>query len=176
MKKILTLTIMAVVAITITSCGGNKTQGEAPAQDTVAVSTLNADSIEQIPLTQDYKDVLMYLIDLGYYGKDDSGIDSNRKVYDIAQNKKDNSIVYLLSKGDGFSKVDKLWIEWENEQVMPKGLKEIETVVSRDGKSKFIIGRWKNYWLYSSDGVNFLDSDEPQKIIDDQLFKRTIGK
>ena len=178
MKKILTFTFMAVVAMTIISCnsGSNKGTETKAEEDNVVVSTVNVDSIERIPLTENYKDVLMYLIELGYSDGSDGGIDSNRKMYDIAYFKKDNSIVYVLSKGDAFERVDKLWIEWDNEEVMPKGLKELETVESRDGKSKFIIGKWKNYFIYSSDGVNFLDTDEPQKIIDDQLFRRTIGK
>jgi hypothetical protein len=178
MKKILTFTFMAVVAMTIISCnsGSNKGTETQTEEDTVVVSTVNVDSIEHIPLTDGFDRVSEYLFHFDYSGDYYMEPDSKNNMVYIAWNKKDNSIVRVLGGRNLSDKVKKLWIEWENEEVMPKGLKELETVTSFDGKSKFIIGKWKNYFIYSSDGVNFLDTDEPQKIIDDQLWKRTTGR
>lgn len=176
MKKILTITIVALVTMTLTTSCGSKNETASSAQDTTAtenVQALSVDSIEHIPLTKGFDRVTEYLRDLGYRGDWVMERDSHDRIYYLAWNETDKSIVYVLGGIDLSGNVDKLWIEWKNDNQVPNGLKELETITSFDGKGKCIIGKWKNYYLFSRDGVNFLDGDEPQKIIDDQLWRRT---
>lgn len=176
MKKILTLTFALVAMTLICSCNSNGTGNTQTQDTTVNVSTLSVDAIEHIPLTQGFDRVEEYLFqELEFKGDFVVDADSQKRCIFMAWNKIDHSIVHMLGTNDPNAPVEKLWIEWESEEVMPQGLKPIETVKAYDGKGQFIIGKWKNYYIYSRDGVNFLDGNEPQKIIDDQLWKRTAN-
>lgn len=113
--------------------------------------------IETIPFDYPYIEVVMHLIDLGYYQDDVEYRDLNYNKHYIATNKKDKSVVHVVGGIDAFDGISKLWIEWKSEQLMPKNLKPIQTIELYDGIKTYTVGKWKNYFIYNSKEGNFLD-------------------
>lgn len=127
---------------------------------TMALTTLVGSAvnpIETINFDYPYIEVVMQLIDLGYYQDDVDYRDLNYNRHYIATNKKDKSIVHVVGGYDAFDGIKKLWIEWKSEAQVPKNLKPIETIELYDGIKTYTVGKWKNYFIYNSDGGNFLD-------------------
>lgn len=122
-----------------------------------AITGSATNPIETINFDYPYIEVVMQLIDLGYYQDDVDYRDLNHNRHYIATNKKDKSIVHVVGGYDAFDGIKKLWIEWKSEAQVPKNLKPIETIELYDGIKTYTVGKWKNYFIYNSDGGNFLD-------------------
>lgn len=122
-----------------------------------AITGSATNPIETIPFNSSYVDIMMYLMDLGYYKDDVEYRDLNYNYHFIATNKKDKSVVHVVGGRDAFDGISKLWIEWKSEAQVPKDLKPIETVELYNGIKTYTVGKWKNYFIYNNKVGNFLD-------------------